>query len=150
MKRHAVMLASAALLGAACTRQHVTIAPRVLLNHVGELREHGHADVELSPSGTRRVTPRDTFDVRVGNDVRKLRVAELMTGCPNVAPFAGDHHVREQQCLLLETTAPLPVETRLRPDRDTWKVVAGAVAVVLVVGVVVGYVQACKEPDDGC
>jgi len=150
-----------ALLSSSCIRQTVTFAPRDLFRSIPELRNDGRARVEVSPNGSHELT-RDqvlevgfescrAFGLFCSDEKRILTVDQLIANCPVVPPFREDRFRRQPPCLLLETSSEaIPVDTRLRPNWEIWKVVGGATAAMLVIGVAFGYIADCKQPDHGC
>lgn len=148
-------------LTSACTRQRVTVPPRGLFRAIPELRSSGRATIEVAPSGTHELARTDVLEAAFDSCTvlglacersnKQLTVDQLIANCPDVAPFAGDHFRREPPCLLLETTShQLQVDSRIRPDWQVWKIIGTALLASLVIGVVIGFVTDCRDPNDGC
>jgi hypothetical protein len=138
---------------AACTTQHVGVTPRELLRHVPELRDQGHAIVEVPPYGTYELSADRTFDVTIGGRHRRMSIRDMVANCPDVPKFAEDTY-RNPACLLENTTiAWFELDTRHRPTGGgaIVKAVGMAVAVVLVVGLVLTIGAAvCHASSDPC
>lgn len=148
-------------LASACTRQRVTVPPRGLFRAIPELRSSGRATIDVSPSGTHELAKTDVLEAAFDSctvlglacerSSRQLTVDQLIANCPDVAPFAGDTFRRQPPCLLLETTSgELQLDSRIRPDWEVWKIIGTALLASFVIGVVIGYVTDCKDPNDGC
>ena len=140
-------LCFAVVLLTACSTVHVTVAPRELLHHVVDLRTHGEAEVDVSPSGTEDVEIDQIVTIGAGTNARKSSVKDLIANCPDIAPFAGDTFRRDPPCLLLDIHEPIEVTTRHK-SRVTGKMILGgflAVIIVTVVGSVIVYLDQHKE-----
>lgn len=150
-------------LGAACARQPITVVRSDLLRAIPRLQRDGRAEVPVRGGGTyllsaqRRLTVPFSSCALLGHlcseEQRTLTVAQLLEGCPVVAPFAGAAPVASERCLLLQSSATsYTVDTRLRSTvtgSDVWAAVGGAVLLVGVLSLL-GYIIECAEPDDGC
>src|SRR5690349_8880124 len=91
-----------AVLLAGCVTEHVAVTPHELLRHVPELRDQGHAEVEVADGGTYELSADRTFDVTIAGKRTRLAVRDMVAGCPDVAPFAGAPP--SGHCLLENTT----------------------------------------------
>ena len=103
------------------------------------------------PSGRAELTLDTAVRVQLDGQPRDVRVANLIEGCPDHRPFAGDTTTRDKyaSCGLLRVTE-VEVGRRWVGRPRIIGTVLGVLVALTLVGLVIGYVDACADPDDGC
>ena len=132
-----------------CVTEQVAVTPTELLHHVRELREQGHAVVDVLPSGSEDLSADRRFDVTLGGKPVKLAVRDMIAQCPDDAPFRDPRAWRGSRCLLLGTRIEqFPLYRRHSVDWEVAGGIAAGLAVLAVISAPVAWL--CNHPQSNC
>lgn len=137
------------LVTAGCVTQQVAVTPAELLHHVRELREQGHAVVDVLPDGREDISADRRFAVTLGGKPATLSIRDMIAQCPDEAPFHDPRAWRGSQCLLLGTRIErFPLHRRRSVN---WEIVGGIPAGLLIVALLgTPIVWLCHHPQSNC
>ncbi len=138
----------ALLLLVGCVTEQVSVTPRELLHRVRELRITGHAHVSVGNGDTYDLSADRVFDVTLHDKPATITLRQMIDGCPEIVPFAGQPG-SPTRCLLLDTTVErFRIDTRHHVNWEIFEVFGGALLVTATLGAIAGLV--CHASASGC